>query len=169
MSFLKDFNETHISLRAIIIGLALVSPFWYFDLYLFHKKFFFNSSFYIPIVAAFCLSVCWHGLNIISATASFFMIGNMPEKINFTITASAIVSIAWIGLLTYVGYTFKFEIKEFINVVFGVSLFRLIFWGLLNRNHKKNQTKKANDKAAMLFNNMSKNSKFKNQANNDNQ
>ena len=57
----SDLPENH---KQKVIYLLFVTPFWYFSLYLFHYEFYKNSDVTIPIIAAFCLSICWLIVNL---------------------------------------------------------------------------------------------------------
>jgi hypothetical protein len=142
MSILKDFNELHLTFRSFLFGFIITIPFWYFDLYLFHKTFFLNNVFYIPIVAAFCLSLCWYCINLLSGIlfSQDFLFNKDKQKVATTndYIMAIITSIGWLSLLTYFSYSFKFGIITFINICFISSILRLVLWVIIGINKTKN-------------------------------
>jgi hypothetical protein len=112
----SDFLKIHYSARAVIIGIALLMPFWYIDIYLFDKRFFNTSQFYIPIVFSFCLSISYLILN------SFFAIFYLAalERTYDPFEGAVIISIPLISIFTYSSYVI-FHSTNF--VVFITDIF----------------------------------------------
>lgn len=57
-SIISDLDKAPTGLKTILICVALKMPFWYIALYLFKSDWLLNSPIHLPIVFAYCLSLC---------------------------------------------------------------------------------------------------------------
>lgn len=131
MSVLKEFDDLHITVKTICIGLALLMPFWYLDLFLFsHLPF--DKAYQIPVVISFCLSICWFVAQ--ASTYVLFMsvlnihkviIKEQDESTDFQVIILS--SIFYLAILTIIGYYYKFK---FHNLVFGGFSFAALRFAL---------------------------------------
>jgi len=76
MSLIKDVNELQLTVKAFVINVACVLPFWYMDLFIFQRSWFTFYPFYIPMVFAFCLTL----VSYIPNYALFFLIFNLRDS-----------------------------------------------------------------------------------------
>lgn len=68
---LNDLNKFFSSLsatRLFLSSLAVITAFWYLNIFLFDRQLVSNERFYVPFVLSFCLSFLW---NLITVTVSF--------------------------------------------------------------------------------------------------
>ncbi len=147
MSYLEDFNKLNPSVKSVVIGIVLIIPFWYFDIYLFKKKFFYDAPIFIPIVASFCLSVVSLLLFVIAIILENYTDPKntereySPEKIMNT---SVIISVVWLSVMSYSQYVgnkiFSSLLNEFLylpcSIIVMCIIVLLINWGKSFRKKK---------------------------------
>src|ERR1017187_546314 len=66
MSWLQDFSKLHVDIKGFVFSVLLISPLWYISIYLFHRSFFNSSPIYLPIVFAYCFTICSVSINYLS-------------------------------------------------------------------------------------------------------
>src|SRR6185295_7425311 len=62
---LNNLNKIFSSLspaRLFLVALAIITTFWYLNIFLFDRQLISNERFYVPFVIAFCLSFLWCAL-----------------------------------------------------------------------------------------------------------
>ena len=133
---LEDFNKLHITVRSFVIAVILLTPFWYFDLFLFKRDFVSHDYIQVmPIVVAFCLSLVWIAANAISCL--FFMLflseGKLDEKddiIAYSVI-TVIISVLHLGGYTYFAHLWQWTFYKFLNWTYLFVIIRLFIWLIL--------------------------------------
>jgi hypothetical protein len=143
MSYVNDFFKLDFPTKATVIGICLLMPFWYIDIYLFHRQFFSKAPIYLPIVFSFCLTVCW--LIPCYCIATIMIVQEVIKEAfkgtfkgssqNTVINKSFInkiekslynncisISIILIAILTYFGYIFSIKFNTFLIIAFIVCV-----------------------------------------------
>lgn len=133
MSFLKDLNEFHISLKSFIISIVFIMPFWYVDLFLFKRDFFTTSPFYVPIAFSFCLSVIWFIFHAFNSSVMIYineliMKRNKKQEFAFLSVLASLFSICWLSLLTFIFYLTKLSFLSLILWGISITVFRALLW-----------------------------------------
>jgi len=169
MSYVNDFFKLDFPTKATVIGICLLMPFWYIDIYLFHRQFFSNAPIYLPIVFSFCLTVCWLIPCYCIATimsiqevmkeafkGTFKGTSQKPvinksfiNKIEKSLYNNCIyISIMLIAILTCFGYIFSVSFITFLIIAFIISVivlilsFAWIIFSLIRRLKKINLARK---------------------------
>ncbi len=144
MSFIKEINELHISLKSTIFCLVCIMPFWYVDIFLFDNILINTTPFYVPIIFSFCFSLVWFMVNLI---ITVFIKDILPKTMNATFIPffiAALLAITWLSGATYIAYMLKWHLLTFVNVLFCSYIIRQIFWTVIttviSRRAYKNKT-----------------------------
>jgi hypothetical protein len=130
----KGFNELHISIRGLLISLILIMPFWYLDLYLFKKDFFYTYFQQIPIIISFCLSIIWILLSHLSylfCDSVFFVQeedNEIPIENPRIVSMSVCFMVIHLGLLSSISYVYKWNFLFFLKVSFATLIIRVFLW-----------------------------------------
>lgn len=132
-TILEDFNKLHVTLRSFVISVVLLTPFWYFDLYLFKKEFVSHDYIEcIPVVSAFCLSLIWIAANALSGWFFVIVMQGNNDSANETNVMFSVVttvfSVLHLSLYTYIGYLCKLSFFWFLNYTYILVLIRVLVW-----------------------------------------
>src|SRR5688572_1131278 len=99
-----DFSKLHISLQGIIIGIILLMPLWFINIYLFHKSFFISNPLYLIILFSYGLSIGWLVLNLlVSAIFLGYLVKEDPSE-NAMIIYAVAFSVVQITFQDGIGY-----------------------------------------------------------------
>jgi len=144
MSVIKEINELHISTKTILVSLVIIIPFWYLSLFILNRQFVNSNQIHIPIIVAFCLSVCYYILNFISTLLfSETQEGdkNQPlvDKIAFLTTMTCIVSIFWISTVLFIGYYYDWKFISMTKITFLISFIHFVLFLGIRLSIKKNK------------------------------
>lgn len=151
MSALKEFNELHPNIKTVCIGLALLMPFWYLDIYLF-SRIPIDKNIQIPIVISFCLSICWFALNTATYVLFITSIAPLPNSVrnannynklpenNYvnkkdsdeTFEYITFISVVYLALTTLIGYLAKIPFHKLIYINFAFGAFRAILYVIIH-------------------------------------
>ena len=131
---LDAFNKLHVTIRSFVIAVILLTPFWYFDLYLFKKGFVSHDYIQlIPSIAAFCLSLVWIAA---SAISCFFSVMASSEGKGFQddngVTIFSVLTVSFsvlhLGTYTYFAHLWKWEFYKFLNYTYLIVICRIVLW-----------------------------------------
>jgi hypothetical protein len=120
MSILSEIKDLHFVLKYMLVNIGLTAPLFYIDMYFLNNNLFNTAPLYIPIVSAFCMSICWY-----YATTSIIVIGSLssPKTINKDYTdqvhfTSTMVSVSTIAILSTICLYFRFTFRNFFHLCF---------------------------------------------------
>ncbi len=153
MSIIKDINELKpSSFKVFLFSTLFTMPFWYIALYLFKRSFLLDNPMHVPIVMAFCLTVCWLVLNILICIVSEWL-WTIKEKDRKTkpeliIAGATVFAIGQLALYICIELGLKWDFFRFLAYVFGgqgVIIVQGLIRGLvLNIKKAKQATKMRN-------------------------
>lgn len=117
MSLIKDINDLHLSVKSITIGLVLLMPFWYLNIYLLAPWYVEKAPIQLPIIIAFCLSVGWLMTSMLFSYSLFLKVAiqqkvySDQENYDHPIyLLSVIIALCALMPLSFVAYTFKWSL-----------------------------------------------------------
>jgi|GEM_PF-5740629 len=131
MDFFTGFNDLKGSIRTYLICFFLIMPFWYLDITLFSKTFYRTHPVYIPILAAFSITICWLwmficALVIAKFTKNFYQSMETKDE-RFILYWAVILSIPILGFLTFVLDYYQLNFKEVLIIKFASAATILLF------------------------------------------
>ncbi|MHB8259935.1 MAG: hypothetical protein ACYDCN_09040 [Bacteroidia bacterium] len=153
MSILKDLNESHISIKSVVLSLLVIMPFWFVAIFLFHRVFFNSVPIYIPIVFSFCFSL----INFAMAHALISWINDF-SKLNkqryksfhsrtvFISTTATVYSVVGLSIFVCVGFIFKWDFYQFLKWTFIplgiICVFGSFIEGIFSEDRERKLEKK---------------------------
>lgn len=139
MSFLKELNDSHITLKAFALNVFLI-PFWYVSIYLFNNEFFMKND--IVIILAMCITI-----SLISCgTLSFIFRISENNKNNNLIFEEMGMSIMilciWLSILIFSIYSIGFLFNIYIYfywflVIYFIPIIVFLFVNIISNNSEK--------------------------------
>jgi hypothetical protein len=115
-----DFSKLTASIQYLIIGIIVLMPIFYFDLYLYHKQFFNSSPYYVIIIAAYCLAFGFLMASIfLGLTFILYIIGEKNPTVEKVVGYGNGVAFVLILLSNLTTYTET-----------GISTFKGFLWDL---------------------------------------
>ena len=81
MSIVEDLKKLHFTIRGALVIVLFIAPFWYLDIYLFAPEFFKQAPLYIPIVLAFCLTIC-SAVIYLGLSFAWLIVGSINSEVN---------------------------------------------------------------------------------------
>lgn len=142
MSFLKDFNEYHFSIKTAVFCIAIYMPFWYLDTYLLARWYVDQTPMQLPIVISFCISIVWYIATLV-ALAGYqlaFESANADEKkessdendVDLGTIWHVLLSISSLAILSSWAYSNKWTLKTLIDksfeYVIGATVLGFLFY-----------------------------------------
>lgn len=124
MSSIKDVSELPISIKASLINIVAIIPFWYLDIHLLSNWFVQQHPFYIPIIVAFCLTVGWYLLNLI---ISSYRIRTLKLTNSVALVLMVAQSTGILGLASFIAYIFKCSFMMLVILSFSFCTIWLIY------------------------------------------
>ena len=167
MSFIKDFNELHISTKGTILNVLSTFPFFFTIVYLFKHTMINNIpenpitdlDFYFLVFLCLSLSILWFLMNFILTAIVISIVEKIDpenktnknsteeeedekERAREMFALTYIYSIGYVSIGIFLNYTWlQWSFKWFILGCFGFIIFRIIwtvFWILLIARLSKN-------------------------------
>ena len=115
MGVVKEVSELKNTEKSFVIGIPVLSIFWFVALYLFHPVFVRSNQLYISACMAFCLAVCWY-FSVI-AVAIF---ANPRTDFQKHYIGSFVYSIVYLSVCIFVNYMYtKLAFDAFLYICLG--------------------------------------------------
>jgi hypothetical protein len=124
---IKEFNDLHKDAKSIIIGIALIMPVWFMDIFLFHRTFFNSNQLYIIIVISYCISIAWLGINYLMQLVVNFAFESKDDNV---MVSSILVSLFILLVFSCYAYIEHMTFLEMMLDVF-LSIISIITLSLL--------------------------------------
>lgn len=152
MSFIKDFDELHVTYKSTIFTIIASMPFYFICIYLFNQPLIqkINSNplvdmdFWFVISLCFCLSLSWFIMNLILSLVISFIFDKWfddDSSIEDIFRITVIYSMGYLGLSIFLNNIFKFSLYNFILITYSFVIFRIIWvsvWGWFLSKEKNN-------------------------------
>ncbi|MCW3077946.1 MAG: hypothetical protein JWO32_2555 [Bacteroidetes bacterium] len=117
----KGFNELHLSLKALIIGLLFVMPAWFIDIFLFYKTFFYSTPLYIIIVLSYVISLGWFLAIALLINAMLRHSADVNTK-KMSIEFTVFFSMCILYILSAIWYFLKLDFIKLMYFSFALTL-----------------------------------------------
>jgi hypothetical protein len=121
MSIIKDWNKLHIDLKAFVLCVCAIMPFWYLGIFIFKNEIINGYPFFVSVVISYCLSL-------LTFLCIYNVIGNFMDKRNpnnsktyVQFMSATFVSICSISLFYLCIKILLFRMKSI--RIFGLSSF----------------------------------------------
>lgn len=150
-----EFSKLHITLPSAVIGLALIMPVFYFDIYLFNYPFFKSQPFYLVLTLSYVLSLSWLLASLI-LSANMGRIINERTKLNKISPISVfygVYGLIVIHLIMYFVNGLKCSFHAYIIWLILCSLAMHIVYGL-SFAYRKSEEKSKKDTSSTFENKM---------------
>jgi hypothetical protein len=157
---IKDLFKIHIMVRVFAIATFIMTPMWYFDLYLFKPGFVSRDEIEtIPVVASFFMAIAWFTATMLTGfvtnDALRIAVQNREKEkqILYRLISQHFISVfsLFFGIIiqsvaTYIGYIIGTTFIQFTFILLGTILIYVIFMSLgqkelRNRIERKNEEK----------------------------
>ena len=141
MSFIKDFDELHVTYKSTFFTILALMPYYFVCIYLFNqpliKKISANPlvdmDFWFIISLCFSLSLSWFIMNLILSLIISFIFDkwfNDDSSIEDIFKITVVYSIGYLGISVFLNNSFNFSLYDFILITYSFVIFRII-WGLI--------------------------------------
>lgn len=122
MTLIKEINDLHIALKAMVLSMITIMPFWFISIYLFHKGFYHLNPVYVTIIFTFCFSivsyfVCHLTINkIIDINEGYKYVrdANYQFRLSWTFLMSTLAHVVWSSALICFNLYLKHDFYRFL-------------------------------------------------------
>ncbi len=148
---IKEFTDLPKDAKSIIVGMVLIMPVWFIDIFFFHRTFFNSNQLYIVIVISYCLSIAWLMVNYILAI-SFRYIFNLDTKAQmFYSILNSLTNLLAISAVEYIRHrddTFKVMVLIAFSDIGILIILALVSVFIKDRINKKKQVTTSSNPAS---------------------
>jgi len=137
-----QINQLHDTLKYLLLNLVITAPFFYLDIYFLSNTMFVNAPVYIPIVAAYSISMIWFFSCILIIAIYNVSRGktNTENMLLYNVILSSLSTFAMSTTCLYFNYTLRAFFNLSAKAFFAFFILGFIFSLLKNLCGSNNNT-----------------------------
>jgi hypothetical protein len=121
MSWSEEFGKLSLTVKKVVVSVALSIPFWFVSIYLFNKPLFNGGNYYVILSFCFCFALTWYFTTLIFAVVA---IESMDEGLEGDVDGlylSGAITLSYVLNLSFIQFlllAYLYVIIRIIIIVF---------------------------------------------------
>jgi len=126
MGIIKDIDELNKTEKSFVIGIPILTVFWFISIYLFNFQFFKGNDLYIILSFSFVLAICWFIANVV---LNFTFLPKIDEDFDAEsgFITTVITSIIYLSIIIFISYLLKEKKKTKSQILILTNLLLVHF------------------------------------------